>query len=231
MAGDDSVLGRWSRRKQSARRGAAAPKLREDEAAKPTEAAEPPDTPVAGRPSGAVEASRLEATVVDSDDAPAPLAEAKPEQLPDIESLDFDSDFSPFLKAGVPEQLQRLALRRLWRSNPIFGHVDGLMEYGEDYSNIGVAIEKLKSAYQVGRGYLTDEEAEEQRKLSESVGRKAEEEDEAPAEAVEEDQADAEVAAAEPEDRKPEQAASRPDRAQPEDASEDDTGDGEDDLA
>ncbi|MDJ0894104.1 MAG: DUF3306 domain-containing protein [Alphaproteobacteria bacterium] len=231
MAGDDSALGRWSRRKQAARRGAAAPKLREGDAAKPAEAAEPPDTPVAGRPSGTVEAPRRETSIAGSEDAPTPPAEVKPKDLPDIESLDYDSDFTPFLKAGVPEQLQRLALRRLWRSNPIFGHVDGLVDYGEDYSSIGVAIEKLKSAYQVGRGYLTDEEAEEQRKLSESVGQKAADEDEAPAEAETEDQADAEIAAAEPDDRKSEQAATPKDRAQPEDASDEDTGDGEDDLA
>ena len=59
----------------------------------------------------------------------------RPEDLPDIESLDEHSDFTVFLKKGVPEALRRQALQRLWRSNPVFANLDGLAEYDEDYSD------------------------------------------------------------------------------------------------
>ncbi len=72
----------------------------------------------------------------------------------DVEKLDIDSDFSTFLKKSVPQHIKRMALQKLWRTDPSFRVVDGLLEYGEDYSdmsNKGVAIQ---SAYQAGEGYL-----------------------------------------------------------------------------
>ena len=81
-----------------------------------------------------------------------------PADLPDIEGLDADSDYSVFMKEGVPEELKRLALRKLWMSNPIFSSLDGLNDYDEDYSLIGMVAEKVKTAYQVGRGYAEEVE-------------------------------------------------------------------------
>lgn len=49
--------------------------------------------------------------------------------LPDIETLDKDSDYTPFLDGRVPEHLQQLALRKLWSSNPVFSELDGLNDY------------------------------------------------------------------------------------------------------
>jgi len=37
-----------------------------------------------------------------------------PPDLPDIDTLDAQSDFTGFLQAGVPEQLKRAALRKLF---------------------------------------------------------------------------------------------------------------------
>ncbi len=54
--------------------------------------------------------------------------------LPEIESLEKESDYTVFLKDGVPEKLRRLALRKLWSSNPLFGFRDGLNDYDEDFT-------------------------------------------------------------------------------------------------
>jgi hypothetical protein len=52
----------------------------------------------------------------------------------DCTSLDFSSDFSPFVNRGVSDALQTAALRRLWATNPLFGASDGLDVYRADYA-------------------------------------------------------------------------------------------------
>ncbi|MGH6926948.1 MAG: DUF3306 domain-containing protein, partial [Dongiaceae bacterium] len=84
-------------------------------------------------------------------------AEATPD-LPPIESLTRDSDFTVFMREGVPDDLRNQALRKLWRSDPVFANLDGMLEYGEDYSQLfkpGVGA-TLKTLYRVGQGYLTE---------------------------------------------------------------------------
>ncbi len=68
--------------------------------------------------------------------------------LPDVESLTPESDFSPFMQRGVPEELKRLALRKLWRSNPIFANLDGLNDYDEDFTIIQPLAEGLADELQ-----------------------------------------------------------------------------------
>jgi len=53
----------------------------------------------------------------------------------DIDELEYGSDFTPFMDAKVPKALKRMALRKLWRSNPILANVDGLNDYDEDFSD------------------------------------------------------------------------------------------------
>ena len=83
--------------------------------------------------------------------------------LPDPETLGPDDDFSGFMAAAVPERLRRQALRVLWRSDPVLANVDGLVDYGGDYTKIGMVQETIATAYEVGRGLLKkfDPEAEE----------------------------------------------------------------------
>lgn len=57
--------------------------------------------------------------------------------LPDIESLTYESDFTVFLREAVPEELRRLALRKLWRSSPVLANLDGLNDYDLDYRSLG----------------------------------------------------------------------------------------------
>ena len=85
-----------------------------------------------------------------------------PAELPDIDSLGEGSDFSVFMQEGVPEALQRQALRKLWRLNPIFGHLDGLNDYDLDYTNAATVVENLKTMYQVGKGMVLPEEEEDE---------------------------------------------------------------------
>ena len=86
--------------------------------------------------------------------------DAPPVDLPDIETLEADSDFTAFLGDTVPKDLAKLAFRKLWRSDPVLANIDGLNDYDEDFSMVGKAVEVIKSAYQVGKGYATEEEEE-----------------------------------------------------------------------
>ncbi|MGB0748822.1 MAG: DUF3306 domain-containing protein [Magnetospiraceae bacterium] len=90
-------------------------------------------------------------------EAPAPPIDAPPPpDLPDPETLTADSDFSAFLKEGVPEAVQRKALRMLWRSDPVLANLDGLNDYDDDFSLSHVAVEAVKTAWRVGRGYTAE---------------------------------------------------------------------------
>jgi hypothetical protein len=72
------------------------------------------------------------------DAAEAAEPAVQPEQLPDIDSLSYESDFTVFLREGVPQELTRLALRKLWRSDPVLANLDGLNDYDLDYNKLGV---------------------------------------------------------------------------------------------
>jgi hypothetical protein len=79
-------------------------------------------------------------------------SEIRPEDLPPIEELTAESDFTPFLKAGVPEELKKLALRKLWRSDPVFANLDGLVEYGEDFGALFRNPGPVSTLFRIGRG-------------------------------------------------------------------------------
>ena len=74
--------------------------------------------------------------------------------LPDPDEMKEGDDFSAFLAAAVPQNLRRRALRRLWAVNPVLANLDGLIEYGEDYTDKATVIENLQTTYQVGKGML-----------------------------------------------------------------------------
>ena len=64
--------------------------------------------------------------------AASPATAPSPE-LPAVESLTFDSDFTPFLRPDVDADLKRAALKRLLR-DPRFNVMDGLDVYIDDYT-------------------------------------------------------------------------------------------------
>jgi hypothetical protein len=104
------------------------------------------------------------AAVVQPVEVPQEPEQVRPEDLPPIEELTAESDFTPFLKAGVPEELKRLALRKLWRSDPVFANLDGLVEYGEDFGAAFRNPGPVATLFRIGRGMPGpgDEEAAEE---------------------------------------------------------------------
>jgi uncharacterized protein DUF3306 len=67
--------------------------------------------------------------------APAPAAPgaSAPVELPPVDSLTFDSDFTVFLRPEVDADLKRAALKQLFR-DPRFNVMDGLDVYIDDYT-------------------------------------------------------------------------------------------------
>ena len=90
-------------------------------------------------------------------------AELTPEQqeavsnLPPIESLKKDSDFTPFLAPNVPDFLKRQAFKVLWMSSPFFNFRDGLDDYDENFRLIDKLITAADSDYKAGKGYGLEE--------------------------------------------------------------------------
>lgn len=73
-----------------------------------------------------------------ADEAPKKPLTAAPitsqvSELPSIESLTADSDFSKFFKGKVEERLRRAALKKMFQ-DPHFNVMDGLDVYIDDYS-------------------------------------------------------------------------------------------------
>lgn len=132
-ADEEGFLARWSRRKQEA---ASAPEL--EESAREPDVADAPAT------------EEAEAAPDDTlDDA----ALAEKYGLPDPNALQAADDFSPFLQGQAPERLRRIAMRRLWRLKPELANLDGLLEYGEDYTDAATVVANLATDYVVGRGF------------------------------------------------------------------------------
>ena len=108
--GDESFVGRWSRRKR------AEPEKREDE-----------DARVATR----VEQQRVAGEAVRG---PLPAAPSTaPADLPAIDSLTAESDYSRFMKADVPLASRNAAMKKLF-TDPHFNVMDGLDIYIDDYT-------------------------------------------------------------------------------------------------
>ena len=107
-----------------------------------------------------------DAVVEDEEDAKLSDAELLEKyDLPDPEGVTEESGLEQFLNGkGLPGRVRQMALRRLWRLNPLFGIVDDMVEYGEDYTDAATVVEGMKTAYTVGKGYKKDvvepEEAE-----------------------------------------------------------------------
>ena len=104
---DEDFLKRWSRRKRE---------VAKEEAAR------------APAPDAAAE-------------APEPLAPDKtetqfdPASLPPIESITALSDVTAFLQTGVPAELTRAALRRVWTADPAIRDFVGLAENAWDFTD------------------------------------------------------------------------------------------------
>ena len=101
---DDAFLHRWSKRKHAVKRG---------------------EAPAEKTPAPAA------APAIAPENRPAVPVEETP--LPDVASLTPESDFTPFMREGVPAGLKRQALKTLFE-DPRFNVMDGLDVYIDDFS-------------------------------------------------------------------------------------------------
>jgi len=142
---DQPFLLRWSRRKASLREGA----LKDTENQAPeNQAAENQAADGQADDQGLV-LEETEAELALSDDALCERYElVHPDKCETPEQLDS------YFSRPLPDRLRQLAMRRLWRLNPLFRFADEMVEYGEDYTDAATIIPDMKTAYQVGKGYF-----------------------------------------------------------------------------
>jgi hypothetical protein len=116
----DGFLGRWSQRKQALREGRV---VEEPALDKPMVPAEPPtgSVPDASRPS--TEPKQAAST---APPAPAPT-------LADVQALNADSSFAPFVARDVAPEVRNAAMKKLF-ADPHYNVMDGLDIYIDDYS-------------------------------------------------------------------------------------------------
>ncbi len=150
MSGE-AFLSRWSRLKRTAVK----PEPEAVDVAPPVE--ESAALPVAVADEVPADPAEPDAQATADGEADDPLKD-----LPPIEELTGESDFTPFLRAEVPEDLHRQALRKLWTSDPIYANDDGLKDYADDYASLFTGNVPVKTLYRVGEGFLNilDEAAE-----------------------------------------------------------------------
>ena len=135
----NGTLSRWSQRKLAARRGAVV-----DEPPREKQAVAPADETSSA-------AAGEQNSVAKATDPDTEIPELTP-----IDELTFESDYTGFLHKNVPEALRRAALRKLWTSDPVFGFIDMLDDYCEDFNVIDTPITLAQTSYQVGKGYLDE---------------------------------------------------------------------------
>ncbi len=97
-------------------------------------------------------------TAPEADVPGEPAPELPATELPSIETLTAESDFTAFMQPGVPEPLRNAALQKLWRSDPVYANLDGLVEYGEDYAADFRAATAVATVYRVLQGMPDREE-------------------------------------------------------------------------
>ena len=181
---DEGPLRRWSRRKREAvREKAGADEARTRDASRaPPEAVRDADESAsdASKPVQVPSGARAWDTREPGGDAPAPAAveEKAPtdEDMPSLDSLDENSDYSGFLSPGVSEGLRRRALRKLFMS-AAFNVRDGLDDYDEDFTNfealgdIVTSDMRHQAEAEAERARLAQAEAEQEAPLDDEPGR------------------------------------------------------------
>jgi Protein of unknown function (DUF3306) len=125
MSDPEHFVARWSRRKRAAQ---------DAEAAKSSDA---PDATTANAPAAENErepgaASSASASAAGSLEPPFDLA-----SLPSIDSITAESDIRAFFAHGVPPELTRAALRRVWTADPKIRDFVGLAENAWDFNAPG----------------------------------------------------------------------------------------------
>jgi hypothetical protein len=115
----ESLLARWSRRKRAAAEDAQA-----------QEPAATPDAPARDAPPAA-DARKTEEGA--GPQAPEPGVDLA--KLPPLESITAETDIRAYLAPGVPAELTRAALRRVWSADPQIRDFVGLSENSWDFND------------------------------------------------------------------------------------------------
>jgi Protein of unknown function (DUF3306) len=152
MSEPENFIARWSRRKRKA--------ADEAETAKPTAAASVSDEGThAGDDQGRAAPAQS--------DASEPVSEFDWTTLPPVETITAESDIRAFLRRGVPPELTRAALRRVWAADPKIRDFVGLADYDWDFNTPGaiagfgpleMSDEVRRQIVQMVGGSLTDGE-------------------------------------------------------------------------
>ena len=126
MSEPENFIARWSRRKRESAE-------EEAEATKPAAASGVPDetahTDDDRGEAGGVPPARSGAS--------EPASEFDWTKLPPVETITAESDIRAFLRAGVPPELTRAALRRAWAADPKIRDFVGLADYDWDFNTPG----------------------------------------------------------------------------------------------
>lgn len=122
---EESFLERWARKKAETQR--------------PEEESTPPE-------------ASLEASAVDVPATTDTPPEPHPAERIDLETLSFESDYTVFMQKGVPEDIKRKALAKLWTSDPVLANLDGLTDYDLDLSPHGHGP-FTGTSWRLGSGY------------------------------------------------------------------------------
>jgi hypothetical protein len=128
MSEPEDFLARWSRRKRQAAQEANATSDAPAGTAKP-------QVTVEGAAAGE-QPSTESGGAIESGGEPAAHA-FDPESLPSLESITAGSDIRAFLAPGVPAELTRAALRRVWTADPAIRDFIGLSENSWDFNAPG----------------------------------------------------------------------------------------------
>jgi hypothetical protein len=115
MSEPENFLARWSRRKAEAEQPA-------DRARDADEGVEPQEQPGAAPAETKGEKAKKEGEEVDLS------------KLPPIESIGPETDIRAFLQKGIPPELTRAALRRVWTSDPAIRNFIGIAENQYDFA-------------------------------------------------------------------------------------------------
>jgi hypothetical protein len=122
MSNPQDFLARWSQRKRKAGRKAAEQKS--------------PANPMAGSGSDGRDVPHGHPPVSGGGEANA-AAGVDLSQLPPVESITAETDIRAFLTSGVPVEIARAALRRVWAADPAIRDHVGLSENSWDFNAPG----------------------------------------------------------------------------------------------
>jgi len=126
MSEPENFITRWSRRKREAAEGAEV-----------TKSSIAPDAVAESAPPSEDPRQERDALPASGGAPQSPEAAFDPAKLPPIETITAESDIRAFLAPGVPPELTRAALRRVWSADPNIRDFIGLSENSWDFNAPG----------------------------------------------------------------------------------------------